>query len=96
MPFWDAVCSTWFCKFEAGEDGRIFGRVLRKYLENLEKILSRYVLLMLGFNLAKPVFYANDNTSLTLQELDNLPPTDALYEELWGSWVGSSIRRLTT
>lgn len=88
MPFWDAVCSTWFCKHDAGEEGRRFWRALRAYLENLEKTLSRYVLLRMEFNPAISGLTIDASVPLTLQELDDLPPLDHVYRKSWGAWAG--------
>jgi hypothetical protein len=87
-PYWDAVCSTWFCKYNSGKEGRLFWGSLRKYMENLEKILSRYVLLKMGFDFPKPGISIAETTPLTLQELDDLPPLAHIYNELWGAWTG--------
>jgi hypothetical protein len=87
-PHWDAVCSTWFCKHDAGEDGKKFWRTLRKYLENLEKILTRYALLKVGADPLATGLTVDEAAPLTLQELDGLPPLPHLYDRLWGEWVG--------
>jgi hypothetical protein len=83
--YWDAVCSTWFCKHNSGEEGMRFWRALRKYLENLERILARYLLLKMDFRPALPI---DESTSLSLQELDDLPPLAEHYDKLWGDWAG--------
>lgn len=87
-PHWDGVCSTWFCKHGAGEDGKKFWRTLRKYLENLEKILTRYALLKIGANPSVAGLIVDESTPLTVRELDDLPPPDSAYEALWGKWAG--------
>lgn len=88
-PHWDGVCSTWFCKHGAGEDGKKFWRTLRKYLENLEKILTRYALLKIGVDPWVPGLVVDESTPLSVQELDDLPPPDSEYEALWGKWAGN-------
>lgn len=40
----DAVCATFFCKYEKGEDGQAFWRALRDYLGLIEGALSRWAL----------------------------------------------------
>ncbi|HIJ95710.1 MAG TPA: hypothetical protein HPP94_08235 [Desulfuromonadales bacterium] len=87
-PHWDAVCSTWFCKHDAGEDGKKFWRTLRKYLENLEKILTRYALLKVGANPLVAGLSIDEAVPLSIQELDELPPLPDLYDRVWGEWVG--------
>ena len=90
-PYWDAVCSTWFCKHDAGEEGWRFWRTLRAYMENLEKILSRYVLLKMDFNPSIFSLSIDVSSPLSLQELDELPPPEPIYRGLWGTWVGNEI-----
>ena len=85
-PHWDAVCSTWFCKHDAGEDGKKFWRTLRKYLENLERILTRYALLKVGADPLAPGLAMDETAPLTLQELDELPLLPQHYDRLWGEW----------
>lgn len=88
MPYWDAVCSTWFCKHDAGEEGWRFWRTLRTYLENLQKILSRYVLLKIDFKPPVSGISIDASAPLTLQELDDLPPPEPIYRQSWGAWAG--------
>ena len=86
-PHWDAVCSTWFCKHDAGEDGKKFWWTLRKYLENLEKILTRHALLKVGADPLATGLEMDESAPLTLQELDELPPRPQHYGQLWGEWT---------
>jgi len=87
-PYWDAVCSTWFCKHNSGESGWRFWQALRGYLENLEKILSRYALLKIDAGLVSKCMTKEQPLPLTVQELDDLPPSAECYENVWSKWAG--------
>jgi Fe-S-cluster containining protein len=87
-PHWDAVCSTWFCKFDAGEEGRLFWRALRLYLEHVERSLSLYCLLRLGLDPVDAEGTEISADALTAEQLDDRPPDDATYARMWGTWAG--------
>lgn len=46
----DAVCSTWFCRFEDGEPGRARWLAVRALLQALETDLSRWAAVELGLD----------------------------------------------
>jgi hypothetical protein len=86
----EAVCSTYFCKYVAGADGRKFWITLKTWLALSEIQLSRYALLQL---LPDYVLLAKDKADtsggpLTVEDLDDKPLPDMEYAELWGPWVG--------
>lgn len=88
--FRDGVCSTYFCKTAAGQEGKKFWNVLRGYLMQSQDALTWYALLNLGFEVEiiwdLLTNYASD--SLDAADIDDLPPRDDLYERIWGPWVG--------
>jgi hypothetical protein len=87
-PYWDSVCSTWFCKYVSGEDGVRFWSSLQKYLEGVEYQLKRYLLMGAGLNVPSSGSAPGTQKFLTLQELDALPPLQKDYLALWGEWAG--------
>ena len=87
-PFRNAVCATWFCKYEAGQDGRGFWIALRKYLSSVEGNLIRYTLYKLGWDPAKIILPVSSQRPLTAQEIDDTGPADKTYRALWNEWVG--------
>lgn len=87
-PFRNASCSTWFCKHNAGEEGRRFWKSLKQYLKHVETTLIQYSLYKMGLNLQKVIFAHSSSEALTAQELDELPPDPKAYEAIWGEWVG--------
>jgi hypothetical protein len=83
----EALCTTWFCKYNDGQDGRDFWEQMRDYLLATQEILSSYALRTLGFDveriLRRPV-----HGELDQRDLDDAPPSDAEYGALWGDWLG--------
>ncbi len=94
----EAVCSTYFCKTVAGMNGKMFWNALRIYLSSIEESLCEYVLLQMNFDskdiLSKFVsapFSKNGNNSkagrLSIEEMDDLPPGENAYKDMWKNWV---------
>lgn len=81
----EAICTTFFCKYDAGEVGVRFWRALRSYLGHVEGSLAIWSMKAIARDV-KPVL--DDKGTLTLEELEDRPPNDAAYAEMWGSWVG--------
>ncbi|HYI00553.1 hypothetical protein [Hyalangium sp.] len=86
----EAVCSTYFCKYVAGADGRKFWMTLKTWLTLSEIQLSRYALLQL---LPDYVLLGKDKADssggpLTVEDLDDKPLPQKDYAELWHPWVG--------
>jgi hypothetical protein len=89
----EAVCSTYFCKYVAGADGRKFWMTLKTWLTLAEIQLSRYALLQL---LPDYVLKGKDKadaatTPLTVEDLDDKPLPEKEYAELWQPWVGREV-----
>lgn len=86
----EAVCSTWFCKYEAGADGRRFWMSLKGYLALTEIQLSRWALLQIypDYVLEGRDRPAPAGTPLTVEDLDEQPLPAAAYAAQWGPWAG--------
>lgn len=85
-PFWHSVCRTWFCKYDAGEDGRLFWAALRAFWSLLEDRLVQYVLREEGWE-AEAVLAAPTHTdNLEAEDADEKRPPN--YRQLWGKWGG--------
>jgi Fe-S-cluster containining protein len=85
----EAVCSTFFCKHVAGEDGRRFWSKLKGYLALVETQLSRYALLQLDPDyLLSGRDPSDSERALDAGELDELPPSPESYARIWGAWLG--------
>ena len=87
-PFRNATCSTWFCKHNAGEEGRRFWSSLKQYLKLVETTLVQYSLYKMGLDLQKVINAASSNDVIKAQELDELPPDPVAYKAIWGEWAG--------
>lgn len=88
--FRDAVCSTYFCKTAAGQEGKRFWNVLRGYLVQAQDSLTWYALLNLGFEVDAIWDYLTTYTSDALepQDLDELPTPEDVYRKIWVNWIG--------
>jgi len=88
--FRNAVCSTWFCKTVAGEDGKIFWKKLQGYLADVEIHLINYCLVSAGINadaiIKDPLPFASQE-SLTAEDIDERINEEE-YQNLWGEWAG--------
>jgi Fe-S-cluster containining protein len=92
----DAVCSTYFCKYDAGDDGRRFWTAVKELVSLVEIQLSRAALLELAPELL-------DREPLTRppagpigpEDIDGAPPPDAAYAAMWGSWAGREAELYT-
>lgn len=89
-PYREAVCSTFFCKYVAGADGRKFWMSLKTYLTLTEIQLSRWTSLQL---LPDYVLSGKDRPELNtvplgVEDLDDAPPPAKAYAELWKEHVG--------
>lgn len=85
-PIREAVCSTYFCKSVAGEDGKAFWKALHDYLSHIQTQLAQYALLELGWPPAQILQVGSNATPLTLEALEERPAKD--YRVLWGEWAG--------
>jgi len=87
-PFRNGVCATWFCKYEAGQDGRAFWITLRKYLSSAEGNLVRYTLFKLGWEPQNIILPDGSQRPLTAEEMDGRAPDGKTYRALWRDRAG--------
>jgi hypothetical protein len=87
-PYREAVCSTFFCKYVAGEDGRSFWMSLKTYLTLAEIQLSRWAVFQL---LPDYVLERKDRPDRDLvlgpSDVDEAPLPESAYRALWGEWA---------
>jgi hypothetical protein len=81
----ESVCSTFFCKYDAGADGQAFWRAVAGYLRHAERELSHHAVSVLAPGLVEP---PRPLDQMSLEELEDRPPTDADYAAFWGAWQG--------
>jgi Fe-S-cluster containining protein len=79
----EAVCSTFFCKYDAAADGERFWKSVRGVVGYVELVVSRHVTQALIPGYTGPV-----DRGLTLEDLEDKPPREEAYAALWGAWVG--------
>jgi Fe-S-cluster containining protein len=84
----EAVCSTYFCRYEKGEDGMAMWMQLKAYLALVELQLSRYAVYQLLPEYVLDKRDTADPPPLTGADLDDQPPSDKDYGALWGDWAG--------
>lgn len=87
----EAVCSTYYCKYMAGADGRAFWTSVKSFLTLLEIQLSRYAILQVD----KELLLSSDDLSaagspgpLTAEAIDDQPLPLRDYQRYWRGWVG--------
>ena len=88
--FREAVCSTYFCKSVAGQEGKKFWNVLRGYLIQAQDSLTWYALLKLDWDVETIWDHLTNYSSDSLEhrDVDDLPPAEDVYQKIWGSWMG--------
>jgi Fe-S-cluster containining protein len=88
--FRDSMCSTYFCKSVAGKQGLRFWNVLHNYLNQAQDTLSWYALDLLNCDIQSIWDYVNSRQGdeLTPEDLDEIPPDEETYRNLWGDWFG--------
>lgn len=88
----NAVCATWFCKFERGEVGARFWNAVLRMVEALERALARHCLIELDIGadalaaLTRHPAWMTGPPPLGAAELDGR--ADRKATELWGRWAG--------
>jgi Fe-S-cluster containining protein len=89
-PYREAVCSTFFCKYVAGADGRKFWMSLKTYLSLMEIQLSRWSALQLcpDYVLSGRDRAEAAGSPLTPEDLDGRGLPEREYAALWHQWVG--------
>lgn len=78
----ESYCSTFFCKHDAGDDGRELWREIRRFLDDVERSLARHFAAKLAPELTEP------RPHMTLEELEDQPPHPDDYAAWWGDWQG--------
>jgi hypothetical protein len=88
----NAVCTTWFCKFERGETGSEFWSATHRLLGALELALARHCVAELDIGadamarLTRHPAWSNGTPRPGAADLDGRP--DAANRDLWGRWHG--------
>ncbi|MFN7131208.1 MAG: hypothetical protein ACK4N5_03945, partial [Myxococcales bacterium] len=91
--FRESVCSTFYCRYVAGADGRRFWMSLKSFLALVELQLSRYAVLQLLPELVheakdKEEILSGPGGPLGADDLDERPLPPKAHAALWGEWSG--------
>ncbi len=81
----ESICSTYFCKHTNGKPGWEFWRAAREYLSHVEGTLARSTAATVDPNVKQPTRQAH---VLSLEDLEDRPPGETDYSNMWGKWVG--------
>jgi Fe-S-cluster containining protein len=86
----DAVCSTYFCKYAAGADGRRLWTAVKELVSLVEIQLARGALLILAPELLdrEPGMRPASPAPAGPEDIDGAPPPAGDYAAAWGDWGG--------
>lgn len=84
----EAVCSTYFCRYEKGKDGHLMWMQVKAYLALLEAQLTRYAVHVIMPSFIIEGRDGGDTSVLSAQDLDDLPLDTAAHARMWGEWAG--------
>ncbi|GHG97178.1 hypothetical protein [Comamonas sp. JC664] len=92
-PYREAVCSTFFCKYVAGADGRKFWMSVKTYLTLAEIQLSRWAALQLlpDYVLSGRDRAETQQAPLSVEDLDDTAPPEKAYAALWKEHAGREL-----
>ncbi len=82
--FRESDCSTFFCKYEEAADGQSFWRAMGAYLVLVERGLSAWAARQVDPSTREPPA----RRDMTVEELEDRPPSDATYRSYWRAYVG--------
>ena len=81
----ESICSTFFCKYDAGEAGVLFWRAFKAYLSHVESSLAGWAAKAVAKDVQQPRW---KDDVITVEDLDDRPPKEVTYRATWGSWLG--------
>ncbi len=81
----EVICMTYYCKYEGGVRGYEYWTALKDYLSHVQRTLAHNAARSVDSNVIEPKF---KNGTLTLEDMEDLPPKESDYAAWWGPWVG--------
>lgn len=81
----ESICTTFFCKYDAGEAGVLFWKAFKAYLGHVESMLAVWATKTIAPDTKQP---NTDESTITIEDLEDRPPKDSAYAAMWGSWLG--------
>jgi len=85
----NAICSTWFCKYERGGTGMTFWKSMLGLLRSAERAISMWTVLQLdpGPRAKTLLLFLDQRRDSQVREMvEGIP--DHMYKTLWGTWFG--------
>jgi len=86
----ESVCSTWYCKYDAGKDGLQFWTTLKGYMGHVENHLARFAMMTIDSEYVLDdhamAFYLRQD--LSKEDLDGVGPDASSYARLWRHYEG--------
>ena len=85
----NAICTTWFCRYERGIVGRTFWKQMLGVLRTIEHALSSWAVLELGVGdeaVAMLAQVAQRREPHVQDAIEQIP--ERVYRQLWGAWYG--------
>jgi Fe-S-cluster containining protein len=82
----EAVCATFYCKFDGGAAGASFWKTLKAYLNVTEEALSVWAAKQVDASIGDPRH--DDTPGLSLADFEERAPDPPVYRKYWGNWVG--------
>jgi Fe-S-cluster containining protein len=87
----EAVCSTYFCKFESPVHGRDLWTEVKGLLSEIEVTVAIHCAMELGIAASTiDSLLESDNTMRSAADVDERPDDD-LHAKLWGTWLGREL-----
>lgn len=88
----NAMCSTWFCKYERGAVGMTFWKTQLALLRAAERALALWCVLELdlGITAKTTLLYLQNRDGSSARDLVEPVPEHG-YQALWGSYVGREL-----
>jgi len=91
--FRETVCTTYYCKSIAGQEGKKFWASMNLYLSHVQESLMMHVIHTLNLDV-EPILEQLKSQNLEVLEvsdLDEVPLTQEEYSKLWGEWAGREV-----
>jgi hypothetical protein len=79
----ESICSTWFCKYLGGENGRLFWYEMRDFFKLIQEKMAEHAVRELGLSVIPPY---GDDEQLSVEDLDGLPIHHTEYQRRWQQW----------
>jgi hypothetical protein len=89
----ETVCTTYYCKSIAGQEGKKFWASVNAYLTHAQDTLNLYAITILQLDVNSIIEHMkNQNVEvLEVSDLEESPLPEEEYSKLWGEWAGREM-----